>query len=67
VGIPDAVLDQIFDPFFTTRSDQGGTGLGLAVSYGIVERHGGTISVESECGKGTSFELRFPIAVGEAQ
>ncbi len=67
VGIPDAVLDQIFDPFFTTRSDQGGTGLGLAVSYGIVERHGGTISVESECGKGTSFELHFPIAVGEAQ
>ncbi len=67
VGIPDAVLDQIFDPFCTTRSDQGGTGLGLAVSYGIVERHGGTISVESECGKGTSFELRFPIAVGEAQ
>ena len=64
IGIPNALLDRIFDPFFTTRSDQGGTGLGLSVSYGIVERHGGSIEVQSECGEGTRFSLRFPAGEG---
>ncbi|MEE2629105.1 MAG: ATP-binding protein, partial [Candidatus Latescibacterota bacterium] len=64
IGIPNALLDRIFDPFFTTRSDQGGTGLGLSVSYGIVERHGGSIEVQSKCGEGTRFSLRFPAQEG---
>ena len=64
VGIPEALLDRIFDPFFSTRSEQGGTGLGLSVSYGIVERHGGSIAVQSTCGKGTRFSLRFPSGDG---
>ena len=64
VGIPEALLDRIFDPFFSTRSEQGGTGLGLSVSYGIVERHGGSIAVQSTHGKGTRFSLRFPSGEG---
>lgn len=64
IGIPDGLLDQIFDPFFSTRSEEGGTGLGLSISYGIVERHGGSIEVQSECGEGTRFSLRFPIGEG---
>tara|TARA_Y100001978_G_scaffold83446_1_gene74879 strand:- start:9990 stop:11453 length:1464 start_codon:yes stop_codon:yes gene_type:complete len=64
IGIPDALLDNIFEPFFSTRSEQGGTGLGLSVSYGIVERHGGSIEVHSEYGEGTRFSLRFPVAEG---
>ncbi len=64
VGIPPELLERIFTPFFTTRSDEGGTGLGLAVSYGIIERHQGQITVESTVGKGTTFILRLPIAAG---
>ena len=58
-GIPPERLSKIFDPFFTTKEK--GTGLGLSVVYGIVERHGGTISVESEVGRGTSFTIRLPM------
>lgn len=57
-GIPPDRLSKIFDPFFTTKEK--GTGLGLSVVYGIVERHGGTISVESELGRGTAFTIRLP-------
>jgi two-component system NtrC family sensor kinase len=57
-GIPQERLAKIFDPFFTTKEK--GTGLGLSVVYGIVERHGGTISVESEVGRGTAFTIRLP-------
>ena len=64
IGIPDALLDHIFDPFFSTRSEEGGTGLGLSVSYGIVERHGGSIKVQSECGEGTRFSLSLPVGEG---
>jgi two-component system NtrC family sensor kinase len=60
VGVPHEKLPQLFDPFFTTKPD--GTGLGLSVSYGIIEAHGGQIEVESEAGKGTQFTIRLPVS-----
>jgi two-component system NtrC family sensor kinase len=60
-GIPENLIGKIFEPFFTTKPTGQGTGLGLAVSYGIVKEHGGEISVESEEGAGTSFTLWFPL------
>lgn len=57
-GIPLEHLPKIFDPFYTTKTD--GTGLGLSVSYGIVREHEGTIDVQSQPGKGTTFILTFP-------
>ncbi len=62
-GIPQEDLDKLFDPFFTTKEVGQGTGLGLSVSYGIVQRHGGTIRVQSEVGKGTRFFIWLPIEV----
>ncbi len=59
-GIPEENLSKIFDPFFTTKEKGTGTGLGLAVTYGIIERHHGTIEVRSEVGKGTTFIIRLP-------
>ncbi len=59
-GIDDEVLTHIFDPFFTTKSFGGGTGLGLATSYGIVQQAGGTIRVESSVGKGSTFHVELP-------
>jgi len=59
-GIPNKNLQKIFEPFFTTR-DTGGTGLGLAVIWGIVEEHGGTISVDSQPNRGTTFTIRLPV------
>jgi signal transduction histidine kinase len=59
-GIPDNVVPRIFDPFFTTKEVGEGTGLGLSIVHGIVERHGGTIEVESEIDKGTTFTVTLP-------
>ncbi|HEX7598170.1 MAG TPA: ATP-binding protein, partial [Polyangia bacterium] len=59
-GIPADVLPRIFDPFFTTKDVGEGSGLGLSIVHGIVERHGGQIDVESKAGEGTTFTVSFP-------
>jgi two-component system NtrC family sensor kinase len=61
-GIPPENLSKVFDPFFTTKGVGNGTGLGLAVTYGIVQEHAGTIEVQSREGEGTTFEMVFPLA-----
>jgi two-component system NtrC family sensor kinase len=60
IGIPDEHLSHIFEPFYTTK-EAGGSGLGLAVSENIIERHGGTMSVDSVVGQGTTFKIVLPI------
>ncbi len=64
-GIPEENLSRIFDPFFTTKAEKKGTGLGLAVSYGIIERHRGRIEAQSEVGRGTTFTIHLPLDASE--
>jgi signal transduction histidine kinase len=64
IGMPAEVRERIFDPFFTTKGEQG-TGLGLAVSLGIIQSHGGQIDVDSSPGAGTRFTLRLPVRDAE--
>lgn len=60
-GMTPEVKSRLFDPFFTTKG-KGGTGMGMAVSFGIIRRHNGSIDVESEPGRGTSFRISLPLA-----
>ena len=61
IGMAPKMIDRIFDPFFTTRRDAGGTGLGLSVSYGLVQEHKGMIGVQSRSGIGSRFTVFLPI------
>jgi CheY-like chemotaxis protein/predicted Rdx family selenoprotein len=63
LGMPDEVRSRVFDPFFTTKGVEG-TGLGMSVAYGIVKRHRGRISIESEVGAGTTVTICLPVAQG---
>jgi two-component system, NtrC family, sensor kinase len=65
-GIAEEHLSRVFDPFFTTRRERGGTGLGLSIAHGIIVEHGGTVSVHSRLGTGTTFTVELP-AVGRGE
>ena len=62
-GIPAQALERIFEPFFTTKPVGQGTGLGMSITYQIVQKHGGTVGVESEVGRGTRVAIRLPAEV----
>jgi signal transduction histidine kinase len=63
IGIPKVNLTRVFDPFFTTKDPGKGTGLGLSIVYKIVSKYKGTLTVDSEEGKGTTFSVHFPVQV----
>jgi signal transduction histidine kinase len=60
-GISEEDLPHIFEPFYSTKTEGNGLGLGLATVYGIIDRHNGTITVDSEVGKGTVFTITLPV------
>ena len=60
-GIPPDIQDKIFEPFFTTKAPGKGTGLGLSIVYGVIQRHGGAIELDSAPGGGTTFTIRLPL------
>jgi two-component system NtrC family sensor kinase len=66
-GIPAYIRDKIFEPFFTTKPVGKGTGLGLSIVYSVVQRHGGTIDVDSRPGMGTTFTIRLPLDMPEEE
>ena len=66
-GIPEGLEQRIFDPFFTTKDVGQGTGLGLSITYGIIQDHGGTISVENHPGKGATFLIQLPLGQAETK
>jgi len=68
IGVDPSIRDQVFDPFFTTRpvGEGRGAGLGLAICSAIAAAHGGTLTMESEVGKGSTFRLELPVAPAEA-
>ena len=63
VGIKADQLTKVFDPFFTTREVGQGSGLGLSIARNVISNHGGSIEVESEEGKGSTFTIRLPVAL----
>jgi two-component system NtrC family sensor kinase len=64
-GIPEDMHRKVFDPFFTTKSAGKGTGLGLWISYSIMEKMGGSISLDSKVGEGTTFVVQIPLVIPE--
>jgi len=62
IGMTADQARRVFDPFFTTKGPKRGTGLGLAVSYGIMQEHSGTITVDSRPGEGSTFTVEIPLA-----
>jgi len=66
-GIPESDLERIFEPFFSTKTRHGGTGLGLSITYGLVQELGGSIGVQSEVGKGSSFIVAIPLKMDKKE
>jgi PAS domain S-box-containing protein len=66
-GMPPEVVARVFEPFFTTKSAEGGTGLGLSMVYGFAKQSGGTVSIASALGKGTTVQLFLPLATSRSQ
>jgi signal transduction histidine kinase len=66
-GIPEAIRKRIFEPFFTTKEVGKGTGQGLSIAHNVIKSHGGSLDFVTEIGKGTTFNVRLPLAVEEGE